>query len=202
MKITCIVEGHGEVQAAPILLRRTLQEIFSINSAEIVPQRRQGINALEASNWANFKRYLATAYYEESPILWMLDADDFCPCDKLRDIYSAALEMEVQQPIGFCFWHREFETIFLHDTNALSKTLKCAPIPGPESPQAIRDAKRWISSQFPPNSCYKETLHQAKITSRLDFDLLSECYNDFRHYLRVVEWLISTTEPSIYPLET
>ncbi|MHA7833691.1 MAG: DUF4276 family protein [Algiphilus sp.] len=200
MKITCIVEGHGEVKAAPVLLRRTLLEKFSIDYVEIIAQRRHGINALEASNWANFKRFLAAAYYENAPILWMLDADDFCPCEKLPSLYSAAQEIRVQQPLGFCFWHREFETLFLYDTNALAKTLRCKPFASPESPQSIRDAKKWVSSHFPNNSAYKETLHQAKVTSHLDFDFLCAHYNDFQHYIKVVEWLISSREPSIYPL--
>ena len=40
----------------------------------------------------------------------------------------------------------------------------------PRDSEAIRDAKGWLSARMPPGRRYRETLHQAALTTRFDLD--------------------------------
>src|SRR5579885_1820808 len=106
MKILLIVEGYGEVKAAPVLARRYFhnREIYDV---EFDTHRRHDLAYLKANDWNNYRRFLRAAYSEGCPILWMIDCDDGCFMDELRHMRDIANEMVVRQPIGFTFWIRE-----------------------------------------------------------------------------------------------
>ncbi len=41
----------------------------------------------------------------------------------------------------------------------------------PDDPEAVRDAKGWLSARMPPGRRYRETLHQASFSNMFDLDL-------------------------------
>ncbi|TEX44662.1 hypothetical protein [Dechloromonas sp.] len=56
-------------------------------------------------------------------------------------------------------------------------------------------AKEWLSKQRPSGKAYKETVHQEKITARLNLDHLREKSRDFAHLERAVISLINLPLP-------
>jgi len=59
----------------------------------------------------------------------------------------------------------------------------------------IRGAKEWLSHLRPSGMAYKESVHQEKITARLDLHLLRERSKDFAHLERAVLHLINSPVP-------
>lgn len=199
MKLLLVVEGYGEVKAAPALTRRILhsQEIFDV---EIDTHRRHDISYLRANDWYNFRRYLLAAYSEECPILWMIDCDDDCFVDVLRDMVRIANETGIRQPIGFTLWVREYETMFLYDQETTKKVLNIDS-DLPNDPLVIRGAKGWLSRHMLPGSSYKETHDQEAISAQVDVGLLQTKYRCFEHFCSTLTWLYQHSDPAIYPFE-
>jgi hypothetical protein len=96
-----------------------------------------------------------------------------------------------------CLPRQGIRNLFIHDkdaTRAVFPDIK--DIPFPVKPEDIRGAKEWLSAQRPSGMAYKETVHQEKITARLDLDLLREKSPDFAHLERAVLALIDTPVPA------
>lgn len=199
-RILLIVEGEGEVAAAPILARRVLGELYGVYGWEFDVQRRKDIEHLRARGWEHFRRYLAAAYYEELPILWMLDCDDGCVIDYLKAIYEQVPTVGIRQPLAFCFWVREYETMFLYDPDHVREKLGIDQLNVPSPPESKRSAKEHISAQMPPDRSYSPRIEQPALTAILSLQDVREKYHSFRHFEKALNWLIQQQGPGLYPL--
>ncbi len=183
-----IVEGHGEIPAVPILIRKILaaQEIHDVQP---LPAWRHGEYPSVTKKFDNI--FLA-AIKENSPILWVMDFDSkefACPVEEAQRLLARAEELRPGWPIKIAFLVKEYETLFLIDETATRKVFPDIPAKKsfPEHPENIRGAKEWLSIARPsPGSAYKETVHQAKITAHLNLDLLRTRSPDFAHLERAV----------------
>jgi hypothetical protein len=201
-ELLLVVEGHGEVSAAPLLVRRLLAERLDIHYCDIETQRRRDIGHLRARDWVNFRRYVDAAYNEERPILWLLDCDDDCAKEIVHELTQQVATTNPRQPIAFALLPCEYETMFLYDIEAAKDSLPiAAAVAGPDNPKNIRGAKGWLDRHMPPGQIYKETVDQVKVTSRLNFELLEREYRDFRHLVSALRWLSRQTHPLVYPLK-
>ncbi len=201
-RILLVVEGDGEVQAAPILARRVLHELHNGYEWDFDLHKRKDIAHLQANEWSNLRRYLAAAFNENMPILWMLDCDDGCPVDHARQFYSQVRNVELRQPLAFVFWVREYEAMFLYDRETLANKLDVRKFSDiPEKPEVRRDVKGWISAQLPSGRTYKPMVDQAALSASVDLKKLSKGYHSFRHFERALLWLTHQQIPSLYPLK-
>ena len=199
-RLLLIVEGEGDVYAAPVLLRRVLNQYFERYDFEIVTHRRHDLSHLRANDWANFKRYLEAAHAENCPIIWMLDCDDGCALEWLKQIYKLVALMKLRQPLAFVFWVREYEVIFIYDLEAIKVKLNIQEIHDvPEKPEAKRGVKEWICDQLPRGFSYRETIDQEAITAVVDLGKIFAKSGDFEHLVKVVSWMINDPKPEIYP---
>ena len=195
-----VLEGYGDVRAAPVLVRRILRERLQIYDCRIETHRRHGLEYLRANDWERLRRYTAVGYYENAPVLWLLDCDDDCARDAAREMTQKIISCCPQQPVAVALLPREYETMFLIDIEATKQTFSLYPsVIGPTNPKGIRDAKGRISRLLPRGRAYKETVDQPKITARLSFDTLEASYSDFRHLLRAIQWLAEQSQPGVYP---
>ena len=62
----------------------------------------------------------------------------------------------------------EYEAWFLAAAASLEIGEHSEP---PEDPEAVRDAKGWLSARMPPGHAYRETIHQASFSATFDLDL-------------------------------
>ena len=175
MKLLPIVEGEGDLAAVPALVRHVLaaHERFDV---ELLPAQRRG-------EWPKvkrqFDRYFQAAALERAPVLWILDFD--CDeCVSVNDERSWAAERarvhDPGIPFDICFMVKEFETLFLADEHTTRAAFPDIPadLPFPMDPEAIRDAKGWLSWARPKGAAYKPTMHQAKLASQVDIKALRE----------------------------
>lgn len=199
-KILLVVEGDGEVQAGAILVRRVLHELHGLFEWDVETQRRRDYSHLRANNWANFRRYLSSAFHEKAPILWMLDCDDNCAVEVVKELSQEATNIGVRTPLAFALWVREYETMFLHDLDSVRERFRLSKIEQlPRDPESKRGAKEWLNSQMPRGQIYKERIDQSSLSAVVDLQRLQANYKSFQHFERALLWLADRTEPGIYP---
>ena len=191
MRLLPVVEGHGDLAAVPLLVRRVLHELHNRFDVELLPAQRRG-------EWPKvkreFDRYFQAATLERAAILWVLDFD----CDDCIDVDSErawalerAARLDPKTPIELVFLVKEFESLFLWDDSALRSAFGelAVDVSVPANPEQVRDAKGCVSLMLPKGRAYKPTTDQARIVSRLDLAILSECSPSFTRFLRAVESL-------------
>ena len=117
-----IVEGHGEVQAVPILLQRMLFEIRDDAFLRVNPALR-----VKAGSFLNdhdyFAKYLELAARKAKPhargsVLILLDCDDDCPAKVGPELAARAAAVRGDVPIIVALAYREYETWFLAAANS------------------------------------------------------------------------------------
>lgn len=186
-RILPIVEGHGEISAVPVLIRKILAD-HDIHDVQPLSAWRHGEYPSVAKKFDNI--FLA-ATKEKAPILWVMDFDskDYdCPVKEAQKLLTRAEALRPGWPIQIAFLVREYETLFLYDEAATRAVFPdiSGKVPFPDDPEAVRGAKEWLSKQRPSGSAYKETVHQEKITARLNLDILRNKSRDFAHLERAI----------------
>lgn len=185
-----IVEGHGEQEALPILLRRLCGEIRPDLWADINPPIR-----VKSANFINdpdyFYKYLSMAANKarqagNGAVLILLDCEDDCPKELGLRLLSQARKLRPDVRIIVVLAYREFETWFLASVHSL---VQCGLLPNgtkvPNNPEGIRDAKGWLKER----RSYKETDDQPTFTARFSFDEASSI-SSFRYLRRKIEEIL------------
>lgn len=183
-KLHLIVEGDGDADAMPLLVKRILHhhELFHVSLTR--PQISGDVN----KSRKRFDDYLNYALKNQCPILWILDCDDKqigCPVKHVAHFQTAMQSMHIQgaQPIEFAFFVQEFESLFLAEEDALRGYYQL-PLDLKIDPNTAtrRDAKGEIAKLLPKTRGYKETIDQAKIAQRLDLTTCARVSRDYRHF--------------------
>ena len=194
-RILPIVEGDGDLKAVPLLLRN-LVTLHGLHETQILPPHKRGELPKVA---AGFDNYFRMALKENAAILLVLDFDcEYCGCPihEAEKLYHRAQGIRSNWPFKIAFLVKEFESLFLAETQAATNVLALPPnTEFPDIPETIRDTKGWLSKALPKGSSYKPTVHQAKITAHLNFEKLRETSSDFRHLENALLHLIQTNTP-------
>jgi len=184
--IAPIVEGHGEVQAVPILLRRFATELAPACQLSLNPALR-----VKAGSFANdtdyFRRYIELAarkakQWPDSCVLIVLDCEDDCPRQLGPELLRRANACRPDVTIIVVLAHREFETWFLAAARSLRGVCGLPiDLEPPADPESLRDAKGWLSAHM--RQPYNEPAHQPKLTAVFAFDE-AQVTNSFARGLR------------------
>ncbi len=165
-----IVEGHGEQEALPVLIRK----IFTEFSPQIIPVINPPIRVKSGSflnDTEYFRKYVslaaAKAAQADGELLIVLDCEDDCPASLGPNLLAKARTVRSDVPITVVLAHREYETWFL----AAAESLRgCAGLPAdltpPAAPELIRGAKEWLGRHM--DQSYDPIIHQAAFTARFD----------------------------------
>lgn len=193
-----IVEGQGDTKAVPVLLRRILEShgIYDHELKTLCAHQRGEYPTVVK----NFDNLFQAAIKEKAAILWIMDFDSKhydCPVKEAQNLLARAAALRPGWPLKIAFLVKEYEALFLVDEAASRAVFPdiSPKINFPEHPEEIRDAKGWLSKSRPSGSAYKETVHQEKITARLNLDLLRTRSSDFVHLERAVLELARATVP-------
>ena len=170
-RIATIVEGHGEVEAVPILLRRIAERVAPGIALDVPrPIRVKRHQILKAEEMERAIALAAGRAGSHGGILVLLDADDDCPAELASGLLRFAEHSRPDCSIRVVLAKAEYESWFLAAASlAGHRGIDEAASPPPDS-EAIRDAKGWLSARMPPGRSYRETLHQAALTARFDLD--------------------------------
>lgn len=195
--IVPIVEGPGDVDAVPVLVRRILECHQWFDWSVARPKKAGNLGKLKR----NLDRYVLYAQKERGcgAILILLDLDDGCPKDEAYDLAVQARELASPYPIAIVLAHREYEAWFLASMATIAGHV---PLPTDlvyeGNVEDRRDAKGWLTARMPPGRAYKETIHQARFASLIDLDIARQRSRSFRRLLHAVEQLVQLagTDPT------
>ena len=170
--IAPIVEGKGEVEAVPKLLRRLFRQAPRPGFLVVNPAIR-----IKAGSFLNdedyFRRYveLASRKARGQPrghVLILLDCEDDCAGTLGPRLLARACNVHAEVPFTVVLAHREYETWFLAAASSLRSLAGLpADLAAPASPEAIRGAKEWLAKRLPNG--YDETNHQPLFTEHFSF---------------------------------
>lgn len=191
-----IVEGDGEVQALPVLLRRLCQWLTPEGFVDYGRPIRVHRDRFLKRN-TEFRRMLLLAAAKAGDTGWilvLLDADDDCPVTLALDIATRAREVLPNRPISVVCANREFEAWFLASAESLDgrRSLKVALREVPADPDAIRGAKEWLSRRMTAGR-YRETTDQPAFAAIMDLEAARSRSRSFRKLC--TDWSAFVTEP-------
>ena len=190
--IVPIVEGKGEVDAVPLLIRRIAWErahsLLPIVGKPIwVPRdkllRRKG----------ELERYVDIAARKGDScgrILIVLDADDDCPAELGPWILGRATKARPDREVGVVLAKREYEAWFLATLDSLAgqRNIRKGSV-APDDPEGVRDAKGRINAMMGTGSQYRTTRDQAALTQFIDIPAARLKSPSFDKMCRVIEEL-------------
>ena len=200
IRVSCIVEGHGEDKAVPRLLHRVAENHYSASHySELVivtpPPIRVHRNQIVKEGELERKVELAARKIKgQGGILIILDSDDECPARLGPELHHRASRIRRNLPIAVVLAKREFEAWFLAAAESLrgKRGLKI-DIDAPENPEAIRGAKEWLRQRMQSGRTYRETRDQPALTALFDIeqarqaDSFDKCYRDIVRLLEELQ---------------
>ena len=190
VKIGCIVEGHGEVAAVPILIRRVVESLYPELLVDTPrPIRVSRSQVVKAGELERAVELAARNIRGHGAIFILFDSDDDCPAQLGPELLCRARQVRNDLPIAVVLAKHEFESWFLAAAESLRgyKGLK-NDLELPNDPEGIRDAKGWLKQRRDSHK-YRETLDQPGLTDRFDLDQaryadsFDKCYRDITRLL-------------------
>jgi hypothetical protein len=184
MKVQPIVEGHGDVDAVPVLLRRLLKEasVFNIDVGRPI---RRSQSELHTQTGIQKAVRLALLQPECAAILFIFDSEDSCPKELAPTILEWARQVAGSRLCSVVLAYREYETWFLAAIESLRG--KCGIQDDAEflpNYENLRGAKEALEKYMPRNRSYHETIDQVKLTVHFD---LSRAYSRSRSFRKLVK---------------
>ncbi len=189
MSVIAIVEGHGEVQALPVLLRRLQNWRAPQVSTHVLPPIRVHRDRF-LNRSGEFDRVLALAAAkcgDDGWILIPLDADDDCPAELGKDVLARAQERVPHRRVSVVLANREYEAWFIAAAASLNghrgfATNADDDVADAEGP---RDAKGWMRARM-SSGVYGETTDQAAFSATMDLQQAFDRSRSFRKLCK--EW--------------
>jgi hypothetical protein len=186
VKIGCIVEGYGEVEAVPVLIRRIASNLNPELTIIIErPIRAPRNKVVKAGELERVVELAARNIRGQGAIFIILDSDDNCPAELGPALLDRAAQTRSDLPIAVVLANYEFEAWFLAAAESLRGRRGLRnDIHPPNDPEAIHDAKGWLSGRMENNRTYRETRDQPALTELFDLerarhvDSFDKCYRE------------------------
>jgi hypothetical protein len=193
VRLAAIVEGHGEVEAVPLLVQRVARELDPTFDLKVYPPFR--VPASQLRKDGELERQVeraARVLRGKGGILVLLDCDweNGCPKTDAPPLLDRARQARSDMPVSVVLACREYEAWFIAAAESLRghRGLRSDLTP-PAKPETIRGAKEWLSARMPKNQPYSETTDQAALTSLFDMTAARRT-NSFDKCYREIVWLL------------
>jgi hypothetical protein len=176
MKVGLIVEGHADVYALPLLLRRLIQLLDpQLQVSVLDPLRLPRGQMVKDGELRRAVELMARKVGPEGRILIVLDADDDLPCQLGPRLLTMARTHRPDRDISVVVATREYETWFLSAAESL-RGQRGLPLDleAPSHPEGIKGAKEWLGQRMADG--YTETIDQPALT--MLFDLVAARRSD------------------------
>jgi len=173
MRIVPIVEGKGEVESVPLLIRRVGAERCDPPVyPEVERPIRIAASKLRKPDGLRRAVQLAASRAEAGgSVLVLMDADDDCPAELAPALLQTVGE-RADVSVGIVLAKREYEAWFLAGLVSLrgQRGIRDDADP-PEDQEAIRGAKEWLQARMTDGVTYSPSIDQPALTHHLDLEL-------------------------------
>lgn len=172
-RVIAVVEGHGEVEAVPLLIRRIGAAIVPALALDVPrPIRIRKSRLLRPRELERAIELAARQSASDDAILVLIDADDDCPAQLAVAMLERAKEARPDRRIAVVLAKREYEAWFLASAASLGgKRGLPEGLEPPPDPEGVRGAKEWLTRQLGRGHSYRETLDQPALTAVFDLEL-------------------------------
>jgi len=191
VSLATIVEGEGEVEAVPVLLRRILHEmaIYDIDISR--PFRVKRYQIVREGEIERAVQQVMRDRANVGGVLVILDSDDDCPArlgPQLRERCQSACP---SIPAAVVLAHREFESWFLGAKESLRgrRGIRSDAV-APDNPEEIRGVKEHLTRNMQPMNRYLEVDDQPAFVERMDLNMARRRCPSFDKLFREVENLV------------
>ena len=163
MNIQPIVEGHGEVAAVPVLLRRFVHDAQAWRVGVGRPIRRSRSQLVQQ---AQLEQAVGLALRQPGcdAVLIMFDGDDDCPAELGPMVHQWASAAARSVPCEVVLPHREYEAWFLAAIESLRGARGVrydAPLyPDPETPRGAAPRRNWMQECKLARATWRERISQ------------------------------------------
>ncbi len=197
MIIQPIVEGYGEVEAFPVLLRRLRDEaqVWTVNIGRSI--RRSRSQLVQKAGVEQAVR-LALKEQDCGAILFLFDGDDDCPAELGPTVQAWAAAVATHIPCSAVIAHREYEAWFLAAIESLRGYRgvldDAEPHLNPENP---RGAREQLEARMQADASYLATTDQPAFSAKFS---LSDAYRRSRSFRKLASSfgrLVSSTGEDI-----
>jgi hypothetical protein len=205
IKIVLIVEGEGEVSAAPSLIHRIARHYELDQQYNVIcprPINLKGKGRFHNSK-LDYEKSLKLAKFhigeEKGAILVLLDADDDCPRQLAEGLLERTRSEGMDVPFGVVVANSEYETWFIAAFASLVEAPEAGfkqPSEYLENPEEKRGAKEWLSKHRKSGDPYKPTLHQNKLTKLFSLDAAFQNSRSFRKLCKEIRCIIEQVASS------
>ena len=180
MRIQPVVEGHGEVDAVPVLLRRLLAEALTTGVVVGKPICR---TRSELATEEGLARSIEMARDKPNcaAILVLFDGDKDCPAHLGPAAQGWANAAARDLPCAVCIAHREYESWFLATLDSLRHKAIKADAQAHPQPEVPRNAKGEMSRRMLGRG-YKPTTHQPAFSALF---CLADAYQRCRSFRKL-----------------
>jgi hypothetical protein len=190
VRVGCVVEGHGECESVPLLIRRIASEFDAGLHVRVPhPIRVTKSKLLKPKELEKAVELAAMSLAGNGGILVILDSDDDCPAELGPNLLARTQAARRDLPSAVVLPNKEFETWFL----AAAESLRgCHGLPqdleSPSQPETIPGAKEWLSRRL-RTTAYSSNVDQASLTSVFSLDLARRAPSFDKCYREVVRLL-------------
>jgi hypothetical protein len=213
-RLVLLVEGHGDVEAAPVLLKRLLNEsgAFDVVLPDPAPLRVGEYSRISKNEFGQWRRLLRVAAKRKNVggCLLLLDGDSrmkvdgqpFCAMRAARRLADEARKVGGGSvfSVALVFACMEFESWLIAGAQSLAgKRFEDGRIEFPETITGIpsnpesapRDAKGWLRGLMKKTG-YSATRDQAELTRLVDLDLIRQKgMRSFRRLESAIDGLVN-----------
>ena len=197
LRLAAIVEGHGEIEAVPILIRRIAREIEPGAVVTVKPVLRFAASRLmEPGELERQVERAARKLGGNGAILILPDCDwdGGCPAHEGPTLLERARNARRDMPMSVVLAKKEYESWFIAAAESLrGKRGLAHNLVGVGNPEDIRGGKEWLSSHMPFDQPYAETTDQPALTAIFDMqsarraDSFDKCYREIAALLAALK---------------
>ncbi|MBI4372067.1 MAG: DUF4276 family protein [Elusimicrobia bacterium] len=197
MKIYPIVEGHGEVQAVPILLRRLLAEA-QCHRVEVGRPIRRTQAQFRSKEAVETAVKLALLQPDCAAVVILFDGEDDCPKEVAEKARAWARGAAGTVPCDVVIAYREYETWFLSAVESLRGKCGISDVAtSPDNPESKRDAKGALEEFMPERRAYSETLDQPAMSAAFDMGQAHHRSRSFRKLVKALGESLSQLQQTL-----
>jgi hypothetical protein len=186
MTIQPIVEGHGEIEAVPVLLRR-LRDLAQAYPLEVnAPIRRHYSDFFDETELRKIVRLALKQPCNAVLLVVDGDGDHDCPKNQAPQILAWAKAEAAGKPCAVVMAYSEYEAWFLGSIESLrgKRGIREDAMSHPE-PEVPTGAKGQLEARMEEGRSYHETADQPALSAQFEMEPTYRSCRSFRHLVKV-----------------